>query len=359
MQNINDLRNLIDEIDDELVKTLDRRLEIVKKIGELKLSKGGAIYRPERESSIISRLDSLKPKNLNKKAIEAIFFEIFSISRNLEKPQNVAFLGPYGTYTHQAAKARFGAISSYLPLANIGAVFKEITNGEAKFGVVPIENNTEGAVGVTLDCLRKYEKVKIVAEIYLDIHHSFVSCCDDITQIKKIFSHPQGYSQCLKFLDDHALSEVEFIATKSTALAAQMASGTPNSAAICSKIAADLYKVPIMFDRIEDNAANRTRFFILSDFKNAKSDNDKTSILAKTDHRPGALVELLQMFRNENINLTKLINRPAKMKEFRTVFYIDFDGHIDDENVKRVLELASSVGHEISWLGSYIKGEEI
>lgn len=359
MQNINDLRNLIDDVDNELVKLLDKRMDFVKKIGELKISKGGAIYRPERESSIISRLDGYNLKNLSKKAIESIFFEIFSISRNLEKPQIVAFLGPYGTHTHQAAKARFGAVSSYLPLSNIEAVFKELENGEAKYGVVPIENNTEGAVGITLDCLKKYEKVKIVAEIYMDIHHSFASSCDDITQITKIFSHPQGYSQCLKFLEDHALSEVEFIATKSTALAAQMASSTPNSAAICSKIAADLYQVPIMFNTIEDNSANRTRFFILSDFKNAKSDHDKTSILAQTDHRPGALVELLQMFRNEGINLTKLINRPAKVKEFRTIFYIDFDGHIDDERVKRVLDLASSGGHEISWLGSYIQGEEI
>ena len=357
MQNIDDLRNCIDEVDMQILELLDKRMDFVKKIGELKNSTGTAIYRPERERAIISRLGSAKTKNLSKNAIEAIFFEIFSVSRNLEKPQVVAFLGPFGTHTHQAAQSRFGAVSSYLPLSNIEAVFKELINGGAKYGVVPIENNTEGAVGVTLDCLRKYDSVKIVAEIYMDIHHSFASNCTDIGDIKTIFSHPQGYNQCRKFLDDHNLIGAEFIPTKSTALAAKTASQTPNSAAICSKIAANLYDLPIVFEKIEDNSANRTRFFVLSDFKNQKSEHDKTSILAKTDDRPGGLVELLQMFRNEGINLTKLESRPEKAKNFRYGFYIDFEGHIDDEKVKRVLEDAHKRGHEISWLGSYINGE--
>jgi len=223
MQNIDDLRVCIDRLDDEILRLIDERMGFVKKIGELKQTAGSAIYRPERERSIISRLDGGKARNLSKEAIEAIFFEIFSVSRNLEKPQIVAFLGPFGTYSHQAAKSRFGAVSSYLPLSNIEAVFKELDSGEAKYGVVPIENNTEGAVGATLDCLRKYEGVKIVAEIYMDIHHCFASHCDDVSTVDQIFSHPQGYNQCLKFLDDHGLSGVKFTATKSTALAAQMA----------------------------------------------------------------------------------------------------------------------------------------
>lgn len=358
MQNIDDLRVCIDKLDDEILRLIDERMGFVKKIGELKQTAGSAIYRPERERSIISRLDGGKARNLSKEAIEAIFFEIFSVSRNLEKPQIVAFLGPFGTYSHQAAKSRFGAVSSYLPLSNIEAVFKELDSGEAKYGVVPIENNTEGAVGATLDCLRKYEGVKIVAEIYMDIHHCFASHCDDVSTVDQIFSHPQGYNQCLKFLDDHGLSGVKFTATKSTALAAQMAAATPHSAAICSKIAADLYGVPMMFQKIEDNSANRTRFFVLSDFKNQKSDRNKTSILAKTDDRPGGLVDFLQMFRNEGINLTKLESRPVKLRDFKCVFYVDFEGHIDDERVARVLQNAQKNGHEITWLGSYVNGEE-
>ncbi|CZE50330.1 prephenate dehydratase [Campylobacter geochelonis] len=358
MQNIDDLRGCIDGVDNQILKLLDERMGYVKKIGELKNSSGATIYRPEREKAIISRLESEHSHNLGKKAIEAIFFEIFSVSRNLEKPQVVAFLGPFGTYTHQAAKSRFGAVSTYLPLASIEAVFKELDNKEARYGVVPIENNTEGGVGATFDCLGEYEGIKIVAEIYMDIHHCFVSNEENIKDIDKIYSHPQGYNQCLKFLEDHGLNEIEFIPTKSTALAAKMAAQTPNSAAICSQIAANIFKVPMMFETIEDNLANRTRFFILSDFKNAKTNHDKTSIMAKTDHKPGALVELLQMFRNEGINLTKLESRPIKKKDFKTNFYIDFEGHIDDERVKKVLLMAKKEGHEISWLGSYMNGDE-
>ena len=170
-------------------------------------------------------------------------------------------------------------------------------------------------------------------------------------------SHPQGYNQCHKFLDDHDLNSIEFIPTKSTAQAAYLASQDPSSAAICSKIAAHINKVPIMFEKIEDNMANRTRFFVLSDFKNIRSNCDKTSILALTAHRPGGLVELLNMFKEGGINLTKLESRPIKQKDFKTVFYIDFEGHIDDENVDTVLKNATQNGHEITWLGSYLNQE--
>jgi len=358
MKNLDDLRVEIDKIDDEIVKLLSKRMEFVKKIGDLKNSAGAPVYRPKREKDIINRLISKKGKLLSKKAIESIYYEIFSISRNIEKPQVVAFLGPIGTYSHQAAKSRFGAISSYLPLLSIDAVFKELVNKSAKYGVVPIENNTEGAVGATLDCLARFKEVKIVAEIYMDIHHSFVSDCEKISEIKTIFSHPQGYNQCLKFLEDHGLSDCEFIATKSTAMAAQRASNTPNSAAICSQIAANIYQVPVMFDKIEDNLANRTRFLILSDFKNQKTDNDKTSIMAQTDHKAGSLARLLQAFKDNNINLTKLESRPIKQKDFVSRFFIDFQGHIDDENVGQAFADAKHSGCEIEWLGSYMNGDE-
>jgi chorismate mutase len=357
LQNINDLRNEIDKIDNEILQKLNTRMGFVKKIGELKQTSGMAIYRPERERAILSRLENTKSEYLNKAAIEAIYLEIFAVSRNLEMPQLVAYLGPEGTYTHQAAESRFGAMSAYLPLATIEAVFTKLKHKEAKYGVVPIENNTEGAVGVTLDCLARFSDVNIVAELFIDIHHSFASNCENLKDINKIYSHPQGYNQCRKFLEDHLLSNADFIPTKSTAEAAKFANKEPNSAAICSKIAAKLYNVPILFETIEDNMANRTRFFILSDFKNERSINNKTSILAKTDHRPGGLADLLGMFRDEGINLTKLDNRPMKQRDFQAVFYIDFEGHIDDENVQRVIIKAKSCGIKITWLGSYMAGE--
>lgn len=357
MQNIDDLRLEIDAIDDEILSLLNKRMNCVQKIGELKKSSRTNIYRPEREKAILSRLINKNSGLLNKSAIEAIYFEIFGVSRNLEMPQKVAFLGPEGTHTHQAAMSRFGAMSLYTPLATIEAVFNEIANKEAKYGVVPVENNTQGAVGVTLDCLGKFDKIKIVAEIYMDIHHCFVGINENIKDINKIYSHPQAYNQCLSFLENHNLDEIEFVPTKSTAMAAKMARKDEHSAAICSKIATKIYNVPIIFSKIEDNIANKTRFFILSDFKAQRGERNKTSILVNTDHRAGALADLLNIFRNEGINLTKLQSRPMKTKDFKTLFYIDLEGYIDDESIANIFLLAQKKGHEIKWLGSYVSEE--
>lgn len=357
MKEIEDLRVGIDNIDDQILVLLNKRMEFVKSIGKLKLNNRSPIYRPERERAILARLQNHKDNTLSKEAIEAIYLEIFSVSRNLEMPQKVGFLGPFGTFTHQAAQSRFGAVSNYIPLTTIEAVFKMLDNGEAKYGIVPIENNTEGAVGTTLDCLGKYINTKIVAEIYMDIHQSFASMNENIRDIKRIYSHPQAYNQCRQFLDDHNLIDLDFIPTKSTAQAAYLASKDNESAAICSKISAEMNRVPIIFQTIEDNFANRTRFIILSDFKNQSSKNNKTSILAKTNHKPGGLFELLSMFKDNSINLIKIENRPVKQKAFKTVFYIDFEGHIDDENVKKTMDLAIKNNHDITWLGSYINEE--
>jgi chorismate mutase/prephenate dehydratase len=348
-------RKAIDAIDNQLIALLNQRMESVKAIGKLKQTSGTSIYRPEREREILDRLKKQNDGPLNNSAIEAVFFEIFAVSRNLEMPEKVAFLGPKGSYTHQVAQSRFGAMGNYLSLSSIEAVFRVLANKEAKYGVVPIENNTEGAVGETLDCLSSYEDIKIVAEIYMDIHHSFATKAESIEQIKRIYSHPQGYNQCRKFLEEHQLLDVEFIPTQSTAQAAKKAAGESDAAAICSHIGAKLYNLPILFGKIEDNLANRTRFLILSDFKNKPGIQNKTSILAKTDDKPGGLVEFLQSFQDAKVNLTKIESRPAKERGFKTVFYLDFEGHIDDENVQKVLE--KNQKHQIKWLGSYVSGE--
>ncbi len=345
---LKELRKEIDRIDDTMLELLEKRMEVVKNVGILKHKTGGAIYRPEREQEIISRLKSQKKGVISDEAIEAIYLEIFAVSRNLELPERVAYLGPKGSFTHQIAESRFGAYADYLSLSSVESVFKILENKEAKYGVVPIENNTDGIVGVTLDCLGKYNS-KIVAEIVMDIHHSFASLNDSLEGIKKIYSHPQGYNQCRVFLEEHMLLDVEFIPTRSTAEAAQMAFKDNSSAAICSKIAAKMYKLPILFDRIEDNLANKTRFLILSDFKTDRAKKNKTSILAKTEDRPGGLVKFLQKFEKEGINLTKIESRPLKNSSFETVFYLDFEGYVDDENVQRILKS----DYDIKWLGSY------
>ncbi|WP_024786836.1 prephenate dehydratase [Lebetimonas sp. JH369] len=352
MLDLKKLREEIDKIDNNILKLLNKRMEIVKKAGEVKNSSNTPVYRPEREKEIIERLNRLSQAQngiLKKEHIEAIFLEIFAISRTLERSERIAFLGPVGTYTHQAAEHKFGANAKYLPLLNIEAVFKAVHNKEAKYGVVPIENNTEGVVGITLDSLKKYN-VKIVSEVCLDIHHSFASVQDELANIKRVYSHPQGYNQCLNFLETHGLLDVEFIPTESTAKAAELASKDEKSAAICSKIAAKLYNVPLLFEKIEDNLANRTRFIIISDFKTQKSGNDKTSVIAKTSHKTGALFNLLKKFKDKNINLLKIESRPNKDDTFNTWFYIDFEGHIEDEAVKNLIEEENML-----WLGSYLR----
>ncbi|MDR3178277.1 MAG: prephenate dehydratase [Campylobacteraceae bacterium] len=356
MKKIGDLRKEIDKVDDKILELLNERMEFVKEIGTLKHASGTSIYRPEREKEILDRLKKLSGGSVKNGAIEAIYSEIFAVSRNIELPEKIAFLGPEGTYSHQAAGSRFGAQGSYLALNSIEAVFQVLANKEAKYGVVPIENNTEGVVGVTLDCLGRYEEIKIAAEVYMDIHHSFATFAEDIKDVKVIYSHPQGYNQCRQFLDTHLLNDIEFIPTKSTAEAAKMASQDRHTAAICSHIAAKLYKVPTLFAKIEDNLANRTRFIVLSDFKNAKGVKNKTSILAKTYDKPGGLLALLQIFNDAKINLTKLESRPIKGRDFKRVFYLDFEGHIDDENVQNVLS-EKGKNYDIMWLGSYISEE--
>ncbi len=360
MKTLQECRIAIDAIDDKILQLLNERMSVVERVGEIKNKSGGAIYRPEREKAIIDRLYQLNQQSnglLNKKAIEAIFLEIFAVARNLELPEKIAYLGPEGTFTHQAAESRFGAMSEYVSLNSIESVFKELESKRAKFGVVPIENSRDGVVGETLDLLSK-SSVKIVAELYMPIHISFATKATSHKDIQRIYSKDKGFGECREFLNEHDLMNIEHIPVESTAKAAILASQDPHSAAICSHIAAKLYGVPVMFENIEDSTDNTTRFVILSDFKNGISKDDKTSILVKLKDasKAGSLVHFLSDFDDAKINLSKIESRPAKEQDgvFSYWFYIDFYGHIDEEHIQKVL---SKHKDEVTWLGSYVKGE--
>ena len=360
MKTLEDCREAIDSIDEEMLELLNKRMKVVERVGEIKHDSGTAVYRPEREKAIIERLTKLNEESkglLNKGAIEAIYLEIFAVARNLELPERIAFLGPEGSFTHQAAESRFGGMSDYLSLGSIHSVFKTLEAKRAKFGVVPIENSRDGIVGETLDLLAK-SSVKIVAELYMPIHMAFATKARRLEDIKKIYSKDKGFGQCREFLQEHGFVNIEQIPVESTAKAAILAAEDPNSAAICSHIAAKLYGVPTMFENIEDQHDSSTRFVILSDFKNQISKEDKTSILVRLKDavEAGSLVHFLQDFDEEKINLSKIESRPSKDKGgFGYWFYIDFYGHIDEEPIKRVL---SKHEGEVTWLGSYVKGEE-
>jgi chorismate mutase/prephenate dehydratase len=346
-----ELRNTLDSIDNELITLLNKRMKTVHKVGELKAKSGGAIYRPEREKAIIDRLTKLSQEQngvLNKDAIEALFLEIFAISRNLELPENVAYLGPIGSFTHQAAESKFGAMSKYLSIASIKGVFREVSSGKAKFGVIPIENSSNGIVSDTITCLQEYN-LKIISEVMVDIHHTLATTCDDVKDIKRLYSKDIAFEQCHRFLEDLGLNQIELIPVESTAKAAALAVNEPNSAAICSNIAAKLYKLPILFNNIEDKENNRTRFFIVSDFENAPSGDDKTSILVKLSNEAGALVNFLNDFEKEKINLTKI---KSHIIEGISLFFLEFAGHKNDENVQNIFKKHQE---QIKFLGSYVK----
>ena len=345
---LDELREKIDSIDDTLLKLFNERMELVHQVGELKNTTGAPIYRPEREQAILNRLKAQNDGKLTESAIDALFLELFAVARNLELPEAVAYLGPEASFTHQAAESKFGAMSRYLPISSIQGVFREVSKGTAKFGVIPIENSSNGIVSDTINSLDRYD-LKIIAEVVIDVHLSFATMAEEIKDIGKIYSKDIAFGQCRKFLDDLGLDEKELIPVESTAKAAKLAAQDPKAAAICPSVAAKIYGLPILFDNIEDDANNRTRFFIISDFENAPSGNDKTSILVRLPNRPGALVEFLNDFEKARINLTKI---KSHIVGGQSIFFIEFNGHQEDAPIKSILEKHKDA---IKVLGSYVK----
>lgn len=351
------LRDQIDIIDNQLLVLLNQRMGYVREVGELKRDARSAIYRPEREKQILDRLALMNKGLLNQSAIEAIFLEIFAVSRNLELPERIAYLGPEGSFTHQAAETRFGGTGEYLMLPTIRSVFDSVETERAKFGVVPIENNQEGVVPESIDLLRE-KGLHIVAEMFLPIHFTLASQSDNLHHIKRIYSKDIAFRQCSKFLREYFDGQnVELIPVESTSKATRLAAEEPDAAAICSQISAKMYKVPMLFENIEDSDQNRTRFIILSkNFVHQQCDSAKTTIIANlpNTNKPGVLFEFLREFNQRGISLTKIESRPDRIgAEFGFWFLVEFEGHKEDPLVQEIFD---KYGAHLKWLGSYIKG---
>ena len=353
MQKLDELRHKIDEIDNKIMDLVNDRMSFVKEIGELKRSGNETIYRPEREKAIIDRLAADNKGVLSRTAIEAIFMEIFAVSRNYELPERIAFLGPEGSFTHQAAESRYGAMSDYIALDSIASVFEAVKTSRARFGIVPIENNQEGTVQETIDFLAQH-KLNIAAEIVLPIHFAFASKEENLENIKVVYSRDIAFRQCKNFLNDYFHHKVEMKAVSSTSRACLLAREEQSAAAICAPIAARQYDLPILYNNIQDSADNQTRFLIISEnFINEISGHDKTSVIAKLSDEPGTLVRFLQQFQNAGINLCKVESRPAKEgSTFKYVFFIEFEGHYNDPIVQNTIK---PYGKDITWLGSYVQ----
>ena len=350
------LRNDIDALDDQLLTLLNQRMELVRQVGELKRTTNTVIYRPEREKQILDRLHVQNAGLLNRSAIEAIFLEIFAVSRNLELPERVAYLGPEGSFTHQAAESRFGAMSAYVALPTIRSVFESGETGRVRFGVVPIENNQEGVVSEAIDLLLEKD-LRIAAEAEIPVHFTFATQTENLADITHIYSKDIAFRQCSKFLNDSFDGlKAEFVPVESTSKAAKLAAQQPNTAAVCSHIAAKLFDVPVLFDNIEDSDLNRTRFLILAkDFVNQPSGRDKTTLIARLPNTesPGVLAEFLQEFNRRKINLTKIESRPLREgATFRYWFLLECEGHASDPALQEILNHHSA---EVKLLGSYVR----
>lgn len=356
MEEIKKIREGIDQIDDKILQLLVNRMNLVDQIGKLKRNSNTAIYHPDREKEIIERLANQHTGRLSKSAIEAIYLEIFGVSRNLELPEIISYLGPVGSFTHQAAENRFGAVADYISLPSIHSVFESIETGRAKYGVIPIENNQEGMVKETIDLLLE-KNVYIISEIIIPVNFCIASKQGQINQITKIYSKDIAFNQCNKFLTDYFGTKEDsfFVQVDSTSKAAQLAEREDGAAALCSHIAAKIHHLPILFDNIQDSSSNHTRFYIISNQVNLKkTDRDKTSIAVKlkNDDKPGALVDLLKEFQEKDINLLKIESRPIKqIYDFKFWFFIDLEGNYLDKKIQDILNHRKD---EIKFLGSYM-----
>ncbi len=349
------IRERIDAIDADLLRLLNERAQCALEVGEIKQGQQSdeppVFYRPEREAQILSALMKKNPGPLQDSDVAALFREVISCCLNLELPLTVAYLGPEGTYTEAATMKQFGHFATTQPLASIDEVFREVESQAVHYGVVPVENSTEGMVNHTLDCFLT-SKVKICAEVELAIHHALLRHENGSGDIDEIRSHAQSLAQCRGWLDQH-YPGVPRVAVTSNAEAARQAVSDPGIAAIAGEMAADQYDLRVLSARIEDQADNKTRFLVLGNQQVGPCGKDKTSILVSVRNEPGALLRVLQPFDTYGISLTRIETRPARSGDWSYVFFIDFDGHQNDDNARQVIDAIKQVAFEVRSLGSY------
>ena len=348
---LGDWRSRISELDNQILNLLNQRAEAALQIGDLKRRQDAPSYVPEREAAVLSRLTTVNRGPLSPEAIQAVWREILSACRALEAPVTVAYLAPPATFTHQAARERFGEAASYHPSRSIAEIFEDVERGRAQYGVVPVENSIEGAVNVTLDRLLESD-LTICGELMLPIAQCLLSRATELREIKRVLSHPQGLAQCRGWLAAN-LPDVPVEETNSTAGAAELAAGDPTLAAIASAMAGQLYGVPALRERIEDNRQNTTRFLVVGRQRPGPSGRDKTSILFAMPNQPGALYRILEPFARTGINLTKIESRPTKRERWDFVMFVDFEGHRDTRVVAEALGEIAERTRYLKILGSY------
>lgn len=352
---ISDIRKQIDEIDARLVEMFNRRAECALEIGKMKTKGDKSIFAPEREKQVLAGVLKSNAGPLSDRTMSAIFREIISACRALEKPIAVSYLGPAGSYSHIASILKFGESSDFVPTNTIPDVFNSVERKETNYGVVPVENSTEGVINHTLDMFLVSD-LRICAEIYAPISHNLLGSGTDIEQVKRVYSIGTAIAQCRNWLATH-LPGVEILEVSSTAKGAKMCEGYPTSAAIASSLAAKEYGLNIISEGIEDNPHNRTRFLVIGYSKPTPSGKDKTSVVFSVPHKAGSLYHALRVFESEGVNLTMIESRPTKQMPWEYIFYVDCQGHEQDEAVQRALGSLSEITIFTRVLGSYPEAE--
>ncbi len=350
--NLDTIRARIDGLDEELVRLLNERIRAAMEIGRLKQENGGEIYVPAREKAVLDRVVGLNMGPLKNESIRAIYREIMSAALALEHHVKIAYLGPQATFTHQAARSRFGGSVTYEACQTIRDVFTQVQKKQADYGVVPIENSTEGAVTHTLDEFID-TPLKICAEIYLPISHHLMAA-GPRERIKVLYSNPQVFGQCRQWLHEN-MSDADLVSVSSTARAAEMASKEERSGALASDLAAELYGLTVLNRDIQDRGGNATRFLVVGKSYAEPSGDDKTSLFFGVQHKAGALCAALDVLRRYNLNMTKIESRPSRTRQWEYFFFVDVEGHVSDERVQQALDGVREHCATLTVLGSYPK----
>jgi chorismate mutase/prephenate dehydratase len=347
------IRKNIDAIDDQLLTLISRRAALAVEVRELKHKAGNesSFYRPEREAQILKRIIDLNPGPLPAEEVARLFREIISACLALEERLNIAYLGPEGTFTQAATLKHFGHSVLTTALSGIDQVFREVESGNCQYGVVPIENSIEGVINHTHDLLIN-STLKICGEIELRINQHLLSKAARLDEIRTVYSHQQSFGQCRAWLDNH-LPRAERVAVNSNAEAAQRAGREPTASAIAGEAAADLYGLNILAKNIEDEPINTTRFMVIGAGTVPRSGNDKTSLLFSTPNRPGALHAMLACFADHGVSMTRIESRPSRRGMWDYVFFVDVEGHIEDQPVAAALRKLEERAAMVKWLGSY------
>lgn len=342
------IRKKIDALDERLVALLSARARLARRIGSLKR---GYVYRPEREAQILRRIARANHGPLSAGALQRLFTEIMSACRSLEDQMNVAYLGPPGTFSQEAALKHFGGLATTVPCASIDEVFRRVETGAAGYGVVPVENSTEGAIGRTLDLLLT-TPAKVCGEVMLPVRQCLMSKARNRSDIRKVYSHTQSLAQCQQWLARY-LPHTERIAVVSNAEAARLAARERRAAAIGSKTAAALYDLRLLARNIEDEANNTTRFLVIAEHDATPSGKDKTSLILSTRNVPGAMHQLLTPLAANQVSMTRLETRPARTGLWEYLFYVDVEGHQQEARVAKALAELKQIASFLKNLGSY------